>query len=336
VSSPDESSIAIHRLVHAGARGKTTAVVVPAWGANILAFAFQPQDLMWPVPFLEAVDIASVALKPTSYGAPLLAPTPGRIGATEPGAFRFDGRDYRLAQARHGFLRNLAWRVVERTESALTCGVEVRPAESLGTFPFAFTAEHRVEVQEGCLDACVEFRATGDVDQPISMGWHPYLQRDSGCRLHIPAASVWEVDGSPEPVPTGRLTPVAGVSDFRAGRVLPADEHWDVTLTDLTADPRTGIVRSWLESDVTLLGADGRACPRRVTRAVEASPSAGLGNVQLYTAPGRSAIAVEPFSSPPDALNLLARGHDGTGIRRLRRGEGARYDIRLRLSVDPL
>src|SRR4051812_9289378 len=60
--------------------GTTSAVVVPSWGANVLALALQHPDLTWPIQLLESVDLATIALKPTSYGVPLLAPTPGRVG----------------------------------------------------------------------------------------------------------------------------------------------------------------------------------------------------------------------------------------------------------------
>jgi aldose 1-epimerase len=319
-------SVELHRLTHTGAAGTSTAVVAPAWGANIVGFAFHRQDLLWPISFLETVDAASLAAKPTSYGAPILAPTPGRLGTT-PGAFVFDGREYRMAQARHGFLRNLPWTVVERSPASITCAVEVEPRESLGSFPFSFRAEHRVTVADGFLHAELSFRSTGAGDQPISAGWHPYLHRDPGCRLLIPAASRWELDTSEEPLPTGRLSPVGGASDFRGGRVLDSAEHWDVTLSDLAmAD---GVATSSLDSELSVLNAGGQRVEIAVRRVVR-SP---LANVQLYTAPGRAAIAVEPFSSPPNAVNLLAAGHTHAGVHRLRPDHAVRFAMALGLLV---
>jgi aldose 1-epimerase len=324
---PSSDSVELHRLTHTGTSGTTTAVVAPAWGANIVGFAFQPQDLLWPISFLESVDAASLAAKPTSYGAPVLAPTPGRTGATEPGAFRFDGRLYRMAQARHGFLRSLPWTVTERTPSSITCAIEVTPSESLSSFPFAFHAEHRIRIADGFLEAELSFLSTGHEDQPISAGWHPYLHRDPDCRLHIPAASFWELDGSGEPVPTGRRLPVAGPSDFRAGRVIEAAEHWDLTLTDLAME--NGAATSGLDSELVARAASGESVRIAVRRAVRSD----LTNIQLYTAPGRPAIAVEPFSSPPDAVNLMAAGHADIGVRRLRSGETTRFSMALGVCV---
>lgn len=326
MSSPD--AFELHRLTHTSDAGTTVGIVAPSWGANIVGFAFQPKALLWPISFLETVDIASLAAKPTSYGAPVLAPTPGRTGASRPGAFRFDGREYRMAHARHGFLRSLPWSVADRTPSSITCVLEVRPAESLGTFPFELRVEHRVEVGGGRLDARLTFRNIGTRDQPICAGWHPYLQRDPSCRLHIPASSFWELDGSEEPVPTGRLVPVSGTSDFRGGRQLQAGEHWDMTFTELAME--AGLATCRLDSEIRALRTGGEPSRVGVRRLVQS----GLANIQLYTAPGRAALAVEPFSSPPNAINLLAGGHAHSGVRRLGPGDETSFAMTLRLAID--
>ena len=70
----------LHALVHRSENGVTRAVVAPAWGAAVVALSVQETDWSWPVPVLEAVDLATMAAKPTSYGIPLLAPVPGRTG----------------------------------------------------------------------------------------------------------------------------------------------------------------------------------------------------------------------------------------------------------------
>jgi aldose 1-epimerase len=235
-----------------------------------------------------------------------------------------------MTHARHGFLRNLAWTVVDRTPSSITCAVDVAPAEPLGTFPFHLHVEQHVSVADGVLDARLVFRNTGETDQPISAGWHPYLHRDPGARLQIPAASYWELDASEEPVPTGRLQPVCGPSDFRRGRAIGDGEHWDITLTDL--EQSQGMATSALDSELVVAGTRGG--PRRL--GVRRLVRSDLPHVQLYTAPGRPAIAVEPFSSPPNAVNLAADGHAHTGVRRLRPGESTPFRMALGLILRPL
>jgi galactose mutarotase-like enzyme len=328
-------SVDMHHLTHTGPAGTTSAVVVPAWGANIVGFSFQAPELMWPVSVLEPADIATVALKPTSFGAPLLAPTPGRVGSTVAGAFTYDGREYRMVQPRHGFLRHLPWTVVDRAPHTILCALDVRPAEALGSFPFEFRAEYRVTISERRLDCRLTFRSTSSLEQPVSAGWHPYLYREPKCRLRIPASSLWESEGSVDPVPNGRRLPVAGASDFRAGRELGEDEAWDQAFTDLATEG--AVARSWLESETVVTGRDGMPKRLGVSRIVEASPvdgaTAGLPTTQLYTAPGRPAVAVEPFSSPPNALNLLADGQAGTNVHRLGRNEEVAFHMGLLLSL---
>jgi aldose 1-epimerase len=310
-------------------------VVVPEWGANVIGFSFHPVELRWPVPFLETADIASIAAKPTSYGIPILAPTPGRVGRERGGVFQYEGVEYRLAHEQHGFVRHLRWTLTARTPSAITCALAVHPTESLGSFPFEFDVEHRIELGDRRLDAWIVFRNTSRRVQPISVGWHPYLHRQPTCRVRIPASRLWELDDLDKPTPTGALIPVAGSSDFRGGRELGPDDAWDHTFTDLAAED--GVSRCWVEDEPVLVGRDDRRLEAIVRRTVEVSPvdgaSCGLRHVQLYTPPGRPAIAVEPFSSPPNAINLLAEGHEHVDVRELAPGTEASFHMALVLSV---
>ena len=311
-------------------------MVVPEWGANVIGFSFHPAELRWPVPFLEPADIASIAAKPTSYGIPILAPTPGRVGRERGGVFRYQGEEYRLAHEQHGFARHLPWTVVARTPSAISCALDVRPTDSPGSFPFEFEIEHRVELSDRRLDAWLVVRNTSRRVQPTSVGWHPYLYRQPTCRLRIPASRLWQLDDLENPTPTGALVPVAGASDFREARELGPHDTWDDTFTDLASED--GLARCWVEDEPMLVGRDGQRFAAVVRRTVEVSTkdgaSCGLRHIQLYTPPGRPAIAVEPFSSPPNALNLLAEGHAHTDVRELAPGAEASFHMALVLSVD--
>jgi galactose mutarotase-like enzyme len=90
-----------------------------------------------------------------------------------------------------------------------------------------------------------------------------------------------------------------------------------------------GTATSGLDSEPILRGASGESVRIAVRRVVRS----GLANIQLYTAPGRPAIAVEPFSSPPNAVNLMAAGHGDAGVRRLRAGETTRFSMTLGVLV---
>ncbi len=328
-------SVELQHLRHVGPSGTTLAVVVPEWGANVIGLSFHPRELRWPVSVLEPANIASVAAKPTSYGMPVLAPTPGRVGRERGGVFRYRGTEYRMAHEQHGFLRHLAWEITERTPAAITCALQVRPQEALGSFPFEFLVEHRIALGEGRLDAWLVFWSTGRGVQPISAGWHPYLHRQPSCRVLIPAARLWQLDGREKPTPTGTLLPVTGASDFREGRRLGESDSWDVTFTDLTTEG--GQARCWVEDEPVLVGHDGGRVARVVRRTVEFSPragTAGLRHLQLYTPPGRPAIAIEPLSSPPNAFNLLAEGQPHTDVCELEPGAEASFHMAIVLTLE--
>lgn len=327
-------------LSHGDANGTTAAVVAPGWGANVVALCFQAADWAWPAPILEAVDIAAIAQKPPSYGMPILAPTPGRVGRNQSGDFTYRGREYRLRPGRHGFLRSLAWEVTDRSADALTCEVEVVAARTLAEhgFPFHFKAEHRIELGPGRLRSRVRVTNTGDTVQPIAVGWHPYLHRAGACRVRIPAAGRWQLNDQPEPTPTGQILAVEGRDDFRLGRVVPPEEAWDDLFTDLAAED--GATTCWVEQESSVLFSDGSERALTLRRWVRLAQSEEAGacpipHLQLFTPKGRAAISLEPLSAPPDALNLLANGHPRAGVCECLPGASAAFEVVLGLGWNP-
>ncbi len=81
---------------HVDVEGLTVAVVVPCFGAAVTAFSFQASTWAWPLPVIEAVDCASLLMRPTSYGMPILGPTPGRVGVNQGGRFGYRGKEYSI------------------------------------------------------------------------------------------------------------------------------------------------------------------------------------------------------------------------------------------------
>jgi aldose 1-epimerase len=169
-----------------------------------------------------------------------------------------------------------------------------------GSDPAALVVGHRLHGQPGYphqLDLRLDYRLTdhltvtatatnvGATAAPYGYGAHPYLSVGRSideCVLEFAAANRLEVSAD-RMQPVG-LTPVAGSEyDFNGGRVIGAtsidnaftglDGTWTVSLTD----PDTG-ARSALTSDTPWM--------------------------QLFTgeAVGRTALAVEPMTCPPDAF----------------------------------
>jgi galactose mutarotase-like enzyme len=324
-------------LVERGEAGASSAVVVPSWGANVIASSVQHPDLAWPLPLLESVDLATVALKPTSYGVPLLAPTPGGVGPDQSGVFSYKGRTYRVPR-RHGFLRNRSWEVAESSPSAITCLLNVESASHASDeyFRFAYQARYEVHAIESGFRCALRIENTGSETQPIDLGWHPYFHRSGICTVQIPGAARWEMTGDGDPMPTGKILPIGGNDDFRKGRVVQTSEHWDDTFTDL---PEQEALTCWMEESVPVLTKAGSRAVARVRRAVTFRTQAGgevrpMRHVQLYTPPSRPAICIEPLSAPPDAINLLSRQHPRADVTELAPGAHARFEATFTATIN--
>jgi aldose 1-epimerase len=318
-------------------QGTTSAVIAPSWGANVLAVSLQHPDLAWPIQLLESMDLATIALKPTSYGVPLLAPTPGRVGGKE-SSFVYEGQRYAAIPPRHGFLRNRAWETIESSPDAVVCALDVDAGLTpAGAFPFEFKARYEVQLVNGGFRAALRLENSSSRTQPLAVGWHPYLFRSQACSLHIPAASRWELNAADEPTPTGRIVRVEDQDDFHRTRQLGWDEHWDETFTDLPKGP----VSCWTEEVAPLRTNAGGKVMGRIRRVVAFNAGEGRGarplrHVQLYTPPSRQAICIEPLSAPPDAVNLLAAGNTRADVSALAPGEEAIFEAEFRIEVSLL
>ncbi|MFI5696870.1 aldose 1-epimerase family protein [Kribbella sp. NPDC051586] len=216
-----------------------------------------------------------------------LFPWPNRI---TDGRYTFEGTEQQLylteparSNAIHGLTRWANWLRVDD-----------------GSDPAALVAGHRLHGQPGYphqLDLRLEYRLTdhltvtatatnvGGTSAPYGYGAHPYLSVGrpiDECVLEFAAADRLEV--SAERMQPVGLTPVAGSSyDFSGGRVIG---------TTSIDHAFTGLGGSW---SVSLTNPDSGA------RSVLSSDTPWM---QLFTgeAVGRTALAVEPMTCPPDAF----------------------------------
>lgn len=301
--------------------GSTQAVIAPEWGANVLGFSFRSNDWQWPVPILEAADLSAIALQPTSYGIPVLSPNPGRTGRNQSGVMDFQGRHYKLSQARHGLLRHACWAAEQTGGDRIVCTVKIRPPargnqETLD-FPFCFDATYEISVAAATLDLSLQLTNTGETDQPLDAGWHPYFARDADPSVVIPASARWELFPDRDPTPTGRMCPLPDGVSFAAGHRIPPDELWDDVLAlDERSAEDSGSCTSWIESARGVLLKTGRVerltLRRWIRTRVRAEPgrSVPMPHMQLYTPIGRQALCLEPLSSIPNAINLSGGNAD--------------------------
>lgn len=334
-------SFGLESVCFADTEGLTHAVVAPQWGANVIAFAFWDANLMWPLPLLESVDIAIVSMSPTSFGMPLLAPTPGRVGKNENGSFQYHGRSYRVKPSRHGMARHCQWKVERLDSSSIECTTEMRTEETGDDeFPYHLLGMHRITLTAKTLRSLVKLKNIGNGTMPTNVGWHPYLHRPNECMVSIPANSFWELTHDPEPTPTGKTIPVVQKNDFRRRRPLPIDERWDDIFTDLEGD--NGLTVCSISEQRSLKTRSGSTVPIEIHRDVLFPSVKGpngqlpIKNVQLFTPHNRQAISIEPLSCPPDAVNLLSRGLDRNQVIELTPGEEVSFEIVLRLRLNYL
>jgi aldose 1-epimerase len=277
-----------HRL-----RGGGFEVVVASVGASLRVLRDGHGDLVMPFP----VD----QMRPAMSGA-LLAPWPNR---TADGRYEFEGivhqlplSEPELGNAAHGLLTWLDFEVVSKSESDVTLAgtIEAQPG-----YPWRVRVEVSFEVGADGLRQRVVATNESRQPAPFGLGAHPYLVAGAVAHgaidewsLELPADEVMQVSAD-RLLPTG-IFPVADVEgplDFRDRRVIGSSV--------------VNHAYSGLHRDVAGFARVRVTDPRGF--GVEVALDRSLPWVQVYTAddPGaavrRHAVAVEPMTCPPDALN---------------------------------
>ncbi len=223
----------------------------------------------------------------------VLVPWPNR---TARGRWRWNGTDQQLAltepaagNAIHGLLRHVLYRVGERSDDAITLHAVVPPQPG---WPVALDTAIRYAVDEEGLTVTHTVRNVGPEPVPFGVGAHPYLRAGDtptdDCVLTVAAAEVIPLDGG---LPTGPATAVPAALDLRGGRPVSELDLDHAFGGAAPADGDTHVRHR-------LAAPDG-------TTELWADPV--FGYVQVFTPPdlvGRGrAVAVEPMTCPPDALN---------------------------------
>jgi galactose mutarotase-like enzyme len=178
------------------------------------------------------------------------------------------------------------------------------------------------------VDATIEAKNVGTVDEPMAIAWHPYFNLPSGDRsqvkVHIPAETIAEVDGYDNVFPTGKILPVKGTRfDMRApgGVALGTnffDDNWnhiewlnknqvkEATVTIVDPAAHYGV-------DIIGLSPDIRA-------------------IQMYAPPTAQFVAIEHQYNFGDPFGK-EWGSANTGMVTLKPGETTRWHVRLKVFV---
>jgi aldose 1-epimerase len=271
-------------ITQSGARAIVTAV-----GAGLRVYEVDG------VPYTET--FGDDAEPPKGAGA-VLVPWPNRVGGAR---FTYANRTHDLeitepgrGNAIHGLVRHETWTLTEHSRSlvSLEMTVEHRPG-----WPFPFRTSISYELGLRGLNVTHGVHNLGDTVMPFGVGAHPYLRPGAlnleDCDLKLAATTMLPLDPM-RMVPTAEPVDIRGTDlDFRRGQPLcgmPDLDHafggckprGDGLVRHAIVHPKGG-VEVWADRDFRW--------------------------VQVYTphdfpgASGGFAVAIEPMTCPPDALN---------------------------------
>ncbi len=218
----------------------------------------------WKVHGLELLEPRTASNHPFGWGSYAMVPFAGRI---RDGKLAFDEATYDLPRnmglhAIHGTGFDRPWTLLSATNTMAIVGLRFSEP-----WPFAGTVTHLFQLSNDRLIQQISVSPT--VDQPITLGWHPWfrrqLERGSALQLDVDMseAKQWTRDASG--IPTGKLGCVK-------------DRPWD--------DCFRGV------------GAMGLRWPGALTVDV----THDCPDVVIYDP--EHAICIEPQSGPPNAANL--------------------------------
>lgn len=240
----------------------------------------------------------------------VLVPWPNRVDRAQ---WVWEGEQQQLAvtelatgHAIHGLLTHTAYQVSSQTPCSITLSADVEPQAG---YPFALATSITYELQEDGIVATHRVKNSGSLNAPVAVGAHPFLRLGDFPTedLTLVVGAGTHIDVDERLIPTGTTTPAALTGkDLRQGRRvgnLALDDAW----TEITRNGDGG-------STHYLQAPDGRS--------VQLHMDESFGYIQTFTTNAFAtdkgmvtAVAVEPMTAPPNALN------SGQGLRWLAPGE---------------
>ncbi len=276
--------------------GDLSLEVTPRHGGCILSFERSGFELMRraTLPLDVPSDAACFPLVPFS----------GRIDHAQ---FSWLGETYtisassnRAPHAIHGHGLKAEWEVDRHGRTSLHLSYEHRASD----WPFPYRAWQFFELGEDALIATIGLQNEGHSVMPAGMGLHPYFNRNAAVRLTAKVDEVYLPDATNIPRERAPVPPEIDFSDHRPVSELSMDHNfgdWN----------RTALIE-WVEAG----------------QALEIHADQVFGHLVVYVPPGENYFCVEPVSHVADAVNMIARGVDGTGLVSLEPGQALQGSIR--------
>jgi aldose 1-epimerase len=254
----------------------------------------------------------------------VLAPWPNRVRDarwTHEGAVQqLDVTDPSNNTAIHGLLRNTAYRVAERGDDTVTLTATIHPQHG---WPFLLGTAVRYTLGDEGLTVTHTASNIGTTAAPWAVGAHPYLRIGAGSldavTLEVRGPRYLELDAQLLPVAVHEVEP-GGAFDLSAPRPL-GELDLNVGYQDVTTGPRGAAVLTSPDGDRTIVWQDPEFRWLQVFTPRNFPHVAADG-----TEAPALAVALEPMSAAPDALN------SGDGLVWLEPGErweaswGIRYE----------
>jgi aldose 1-epimerase len=276
--------------------GESELVLCPAIGASIARYNWRGHPILRSAPDAEIRD-GNVR----GMGSYPLLPYSNRVGHCK---LVIDNATHLLRpnflpepHAVHGFAWQRAWNVESHDEHRAQLSLQHQPD---GDWPFACDGEQMTVLTPDSVTITLRVINRDARPMPAGLGFHPYFPRDEKLTLKTQWTGMWSMDR--ESLPVAHVAPSGDFSQARA-------------------------VAGW-RVDHCFTGWNRTAVLDYQTHIVKISASEACDHVICYIpADGRPFIAIEPVSHANNALQLIARGVENTGMRWLEPGESFQIDM---------
>ena len=248
--------------------GRWALEAAPEQGGAVLSLTRAGRDVLRPTPAVIA-DSFDVACFP-------LVPYANRIAR---GAFAWESCSWQIPRNHpdqthplHGVGWLKPWLTLTASATRASMRLTHRGDEH---WPWAFTAEQRLELSPAGLAATLEIANDDSRTMPISLGFHPYFAMAEA--LTFDAGGVWLADGDMLPV---RRAKADALGDWGSGGALGRPDLIDHCYTGWRG--RATIARD--DGDIVL-------------------EAVGASELHVFVPPGEAFFCAEPVTAMPDAVN---------------------------------
>ena len=201
----------------------------------------------------------------------------------------------------HGLMwPHLKWDIADVSDSALLARLDWSHPQGLAVFPYPCQLTLSAVIEPGSLTIETALTATGDIDVPVSFGFHPYFgfeEDRANWRVRLPAMRHLTLDA--RQIPTGASEPYPGLDGLLGMR------SFDDGFALLEPQATLSIAYGGHQISVDLLD--------------------GYTHTQVYAPHDENYIAFEPMTAPANALV------SGDGLRLVSPGDTFRAKFRIRV-----